>query len=287
MRWWPSRVANGRASRDGGHGRPSRYGARTPPQCGVRASRRMRVRRFAIPRLFQLGRALREVRNPLYYQRFPRPLFRCRAGRPIAARRRRQNRLESRSAANLASARALEATLPRSLSGPRDLPSRSLPAKGPGGDLAFPCLANSWPSDYRDTGALAALKSRWPKAFGITGRPLLRNGGAIRDVVQQSLLPARGISAMEQPKRACRCVAQRRESQRFVPIRRCRRARIVRGQYQGYREENGVPPESDSESLSGALSRRTAREGPGVPLCGPIRGASVFPIDHDRDLRTS
>ena len=87
--------------------------------------------------------------------------------------------------------------------------------------------------------------------FGVEGRGrLYEELGAVRDVVQNHLLQVLAILAMEPPV-GTSPEAMRDEKMKVLrAIRHPERRDIVRGQYEGYRGEDGVSPNSDAETYA-------------------------------------
>jgi len=87
--------------------------------------------------------------------------------------------------------------------------------------------------------------------FGVEGRGrLYEELGAVRDVVQNHLLQVLAILAMEPPV-GPGSEAMRDEKMKVVrAVRHPERRDIVRGQYEGYRSEEGVSPNSDAETYA-------------------------------------
>ena len=87
--------------------------------------------------------------------------------------------------------------------------------------------------------------------FGVEGRGrLYEELGAVRDVVQNHLLQVLAILAMEPPV-GTGPEAMRDEKMKVLrAIRHPDRRDIVRGQYEGYRSEDGVSPNSDAETYA-------------------------------------
>jgi glucose-6-phosphate 1-dehydrogenase len=87
--------------------------------------------------------------------------------------------------------------------------------------------------------------------FGVEGRGrLYEELGAVRDVVQNHLLQVLAILTMEPPV-GTSAEAMRDEKMKVLrAIRHPERRDIVRGQYAGYRSEEGVSPNSDAETYA-------------------------------------
>jgi glucose-6-phosphate 1-dehydrogenase len=89
------------------------------------------------------------------------------------------------------------------------------------------------------------------ESFGVEGRgKLYEELGAIRDVVQNHLLQVLSILAMEPPV-GTGAEAMRDEKIKVLrAVRPPERRSVVRGQYGGYRNEEGVDPHSDDETYA-------------------------------------
>jgi glucose-6-phosphate 1-dehydrogenase len=89
------------------------------------------------------------------------------------------------------------------------------------------------------------------ETFGVEGRgKLYEELGAVRDVVQNHLLQVLAILTMEPPV-GTTSEAMRDEKMKVLrAIRHPERRDIVRGQYEGYRDEDGVSPASDAETYA-------------------------------------
>jgi glucose-6-phosphate 1-dehydrogenase len=87
--------------------------------------------------------------------------------------------------------------------------------------------------------------------FGVEGRGrLYEELGAVRDVVQNHLLQVLAILTMEPPV-GTSAEAMRDEKMKVLrAIRHPERRDIVRGQYEDYRREDGVSPNSDAETYA-------------------------------------
>jgi len=87
------------------------------------------------------------------------------------------------------------------------------------------------------------------EAFGVEGRgAFYESAGCLRDVVQNHLLQIVALLAMEPPASRSFEAVHRHKAEVFDAMRPLRAADVVRGQYEGYREEPGVAPDSDVET---------------------------------------
>ena len=73
--------------------------------------------------------------------------------------------------------------------------------------------------------------------------------GAMRDVVQNHLLQVLSLVAMEPPTGHGMDVINNRKRDVFLAMAEADPARYVRGQYRGYLDVDGVPPDSQTETF--------------------------------------
>ncbi len=105
------------------------------------------------------------------------------------------------------------------------------------------------------------------EAFGVEGRgPVYEELGAVRDVVQNHLLQVVAILAMEPPV-GTHAEAMRDEKLKVLrAIRPLERRDVVRGQYAGYRAEQGVAAGSDVETYAALRFEIDSWRWSGVPF---------------------
>jgi glucose-6-phosphate 1-dehydrogenase len=85
--------------------------------------------------------------------------------------------------------------------------------------------------------------------FGVDGRGAFYDAvGALRDVVQNHLLQVLALAAMEPPSGGDDALARRRLDV-FRAMPPVETKNVVRGQYEGYRQIDGVRPDSDTETF--------------------------------------
>src|SRR5205814_5414991 len=87
--------------------------------------------------------------------------------------------------------------------------------------------------------------------FGVQGRgKFYEEAGAMRDVVQNHMLQVVGILAMESPATTYHEAIRDEIVKVFRQIRPLTPADVVRGQFNGYRNEPGVAPDSTVETFA-------------------------------------
>ncbi len=104
------------------------------------------------------------------------------------------------------------------------------------------------------------------EAIGIEGRGNFYDGvGAIRDVVQNHLLQVLALCAMEPPVAPDSGHLQDEKAKVFAAMRPIDPDQLVRGQYVGYRDENGADPNSTIETFAAARLEIDSWRWAGVP----------------------
>ena len=123
-----------------------------------------------------------------------------------------------------------------------------------------------------------ACRSRWPRTFGVEGRGrFYESVGALRDVVQNHLLQVVALLAMEPPAGADAGALRDERSKLFRQIRTVEPASVVRGQYRGYREEDGRRPRRPTSRPSSPCGSRSTR-GAGPACRWLIRTGKHLPV---------
>ena len=112
--------------------------------------------------------------------------------------------------------------------------------------------------------------------FGVEGRGSFYEGvGAIRDVLQNHLLQVLALTAMEPPSGDHDAIPRRRADV-FRAMPAADPANAVRGQYGGYREIEGVAPDSDTETFVAVRLEIENWRWAGVPVL--IRAGKALPV---------
>ncbi|HLW03274.1 MAG TPA: glucose-6-phosphate dehydrogenase [Ktedonobacterales bacterium] len=113
--------------------------------------------------------------------------------------------------------------------------------------------------------------------FGVQGRgSFYEQTGAIRDVIQNHLLQVAALLAMEAPSRQDHEAMRDEKSRVFKAIRPLDPAHVVRGQFRGYRQEEGVAPDSTVETFAALCLSIDSWRWAGVPFY--IRAGKALPV---------
>jgi glucose-6-phosphate 1-dehydrogenase len=129
-----------------------------------------------------------------------------------------------------------------------------------------------WNRNYVDSVQITMAES-----FGVAGRGRFYDEvGAIRDVVQNHLLQVVAILAMESPISDSSAYVRDEKVKVFNAIRPLTDAKLVRGQFRGYRDEPGVAPNSDVETFAALELAIDSWRWEGVPFL--IRAGKCLPV---------
>ena len=105
------------------------------------------------------------------------------------------------------------------------------------------------------------------ESFDVQGRgAFYEEAGAIRDVIQNHMLQVVSMLVMEPPGSNAPDGIRDEKVKVLRAIRPLGPASVVRGQYRGYRDEEGSPPTPRSRPSPRSGSRSTRGDGPSVPI---------------------
>ncbi len=114
---------------------------------------------------------------------------------------------------------------------------------------------------------VASVQITMAEKFGVEGRGgFYEESGAIRDVIQNHLLQVVGFLAMESPKGTNQEAIRDEQVKVFKMIRPLGPEDVVRGQFRGYREEDGVARDSMVETFAAARLHIDSPRWEGVPF---------------------
>ena len=226
-----------------------------------------------------LRRELGSARHPLHYLAIPPDLFgevitnlrasRCDAGARVI--------LEKPFGHDLASAIALNATVHKVFPEPAIFRIDHYLGKEPVQNLLYFRFANSFLEPLWDRDHIASVQINMPEAFDVRGRGAFYDRtGAIRDVVQNHLLEVVSLLGMEPPSGRSSEAVRDGQFKVLDSIRPLAPADVVRGQYRGYREVEGVAAGSTVETFAALRLRIDTWRWGGVPFY--IRTGKCLPV---------
>ena len=102
-----------------------------------------------------------------------------------------------------------------------------------------------WNRNYIDS-----VQITLSEKFGVEGRgAFYETAGYLRDVIQNHMFQIIALLAMEPPAYRGYGAVHDKTAEVFQSMRPLNAEDIVRGQYEGYRDETGVAPSSDVETF--------------------------------------
>ncbi|MGQ4428969.1 glucose-6-phosphate dehydrogenase, partial [Streptomyces violaceoruber] len=112
-------------------------------------------------------------------------------------------------------------------------------------------LANSLFEPIRNRDHITHVQIDVPETIGLEGRAQFYEGtGAFRDMIVTHLIQVLGIVAMDPPASLDSHRLRDEKVKVFEALRPIRPDHVVRGQYEGYRQEPGVAPDSQTETFA-------------------------------------
>ena len=226
-----------------------------------------------------LKEALAGRERPLHYLAIPPSLFAtvieglARVGAAANAR----VVVEKPFGRDLASAQALNATLHQFFPEAAVFRIDHYLGKEPVQNLLYYRFANSFLEPIWNRNYVERIQITMAEKFGVQGRgKFYEEAGAIRDVVQNHLLQVASLLAMEAPSGRGNEAVRDEKTQAFRSMQPLEPSDVVRGQFRGYRQEEGVAPDSDVETYAAVRLHIDSWRWAGVPVY--IRAGKCLPV---------
>jgi glucose-6-phosphate 1-dehydrogenase len=230
----------------------------------------------------QLRKALGPAQRPLHYLAIPPSLFAavaeglagagCTAGARVV--------VEKPFGRDAQSARELDATLHRFFAEDAIFRIDHFLGKEAVQNILYTRFANSILEPIWNRSHVRSMQITLAESFGVQGRGrFYEEAGAIRDVIQNHLLQVLACLAMDPPA-GDELDAVRDEKARLLKsVRPLTPADVVRGQFRGYRKEDGVAPDSQVETFAAVRLHIDSWRWADVPFY--IRSGKCLPVSAD------
>ena len=235
---------------------------------------------YADPATFEaLRKELGDAKRPLHYLAIPPSLFAtvvqgiakadCHRGARVV--------LEKPFGRDLASARKLNATLREVFQERAIFRIDHYLGKEPVQNLSVFRFANTFLEPIWNRNYVDSVQITMAESFGVQGRgKFYEEAGAIRDVVQNHMLQVVSLLAMEPPSMNHHDAMRDEQVKVLRAVRPLRPEDVVRGQFKGYRSEQGVAPNSTVETFAALQLSVDSWRWDGVPFY--IRAGKCMPV---------
>ena len=149
--------------------------------------------------------------------------------------------------------------------------------KRPVNNLLVFRFANTFAESFWNRNYIESVQITMAEDFGVQGRGAFYDKtGAIRDVIQNHLLQVLSNLAMEQPARLDSESIRDEKVKVLKAIQPIAENDLVRGQFRGYRNENGVAKDSQVETFAALKLEINSWRWKGVPFY--IRAGKCLPV---------
>ncbi|MCX5771304.1 MAG: glucose-6-phosphate dehydrogenase [Candidatus Hydrogenedentes bacterium] len=227
----------------------------------------------------KLGKYLKGAKSPLHYLAIPPSLF-ATVAEGLAKTGCAENArvmLEKPFGRDLASAKVLNATLHRFFSEEAVFRIDHFLGREPVQNLIYFRFANPLVEAGWNSRHIESVQITMAERFGVDSRgKLYEELGAIRDVVQNHMLQVIAHLAMDCPSGKDPCSLRDERARLLKSTRTLAPSDVLRGQYRGYRQTQGVAPDSQVETFAAARFYIDNDRWAGVPF--HLRAGKCLPV---------